>query len=549
MVVVAALLALAAPAVAAPQWSEPEAISQPPVGGGPMSMDARGNTLVVFHERYGDGSQTWGGNRVASSYRWWTPGRGWGPLHDLPRSRGYIAGAKITPHGEAHLLIKGTGAERVPLALATAAPGGRVSDFQPIGEAYGSGGSHAFGIDDAGNATVAWSPADEPGRLNVSVRPAGGAVGAPERVEGAQPMGSLGVVVNPAGAAVVTWYDQAAWIAYRAPGGTFGPKENARVGQMSLNHVALDLDGEVFVAGAEIGPMQWPGQPGSKPPRAALAVRSPLGDWAEPQIVDEAGQTTGLTVDARGVATLSITQSNAWNPDGKSFVVVRHPDGRLEREQLADDTAPSPSGAINHRGDVLVAWGSHWSAEQPAVYVRERLFGASAFGAPVLLARSQPSAGLGVVMNDARQAMVLWHEVVPDGQGFRAGPVRVVTRDDPSLRPPAPPEVDLYRDPLAALDPDGDLTASVRCAVSCKVRASGLVFPDGQRAALRGSGRSVRLKAKRRSKVKLDFGEQGAELVREALAAGKRPWVSLTVTARGKSPRPVSVSRRYKLAR
>jgi hypothetical protein len=199
---------------------------------------------------------------------------------------------------------------------------------------------------------------------------------------------------------------------------------------------------------------------------------------------------------------------------------------------------------------VLTTWGTHPTQNQsPGVFARERPFGAAAFGSPTQLAKSQPAVLVPSVINDAGQAVLVWNEVIPDGQGFKAGPVYAVVRDDPALHRPAPPDVDLYKDPLAALDPDGDLRAPVSCAVSCKVKATGIVFPGGDRKALAGNGKSIRLKARKRTKVKLDFGEQGAEAVREALAAGQRPWVSVTVSARGKSPRPLVVSRRYKLAR
>jgi hypothetical protein len=153
-------------------------------------------------------------------------------------------------------------------------------------------------------------------------------------------------------------------------------------------------------------------------------------------------------------------------------------------------------------------------------------------------------------LNDLGQAIVVWRELTWNGERYEFGPLTATVRDDPALGDaPAPPGVHLYKDPLAALDGDGDLRPPVLCTTNCKVASAGIVFPGGEQDAVRGRGKSVRLKARRKRRVKLDFGVEGAQTVRNALAAGRRPWVAVTVSARGKSPRPLVVTRRYRLTR
>jgi hypothetical protein len=545
----ALLLTAAAPAGAAPAWSDPVPLSEPGVSGARVAMDARGNALVVWDHHYGDRTPTWSGNRIASSYRWYLPGRGWSPLRDLPRAAGFVADVKITPRGEVHALVVGTGAELVPVGIWTATPGEPLEKAAAVTDEAYAGVPPGLGLDDAGNAIVAWAPRqqqDQP--VLVASRPAGGEFGPPQAV-GRLPNGHPGVAMNPAGAAAVTWSDYVSRerVAYRPAGGQFGEVEDPDLDRHAVPRLGLDLDGRLVLAGRLNTGSPW--MAGGPPPHAAVTARAPLGGWSQSQTVEEDAYVTSMVVGARGVATLVANRRSANDPETKSHIVTRHPDGRLEREEVSARTAGNPMLAIDHRGDVLVAWADGHGNPDRAVHVRERAAGAASFGPSTAVADAMADVAV-PALNDLGQAVVVWRQLTWNGERYESGPITAVVRDDPALHDePAPPDVTLYKDPLAALDEDGDLRAPVSCDRGCKVTSAGVVFPGGGQQALAGRGRSVRLKARRRTRVKLDFGADGARAVRDALAAGRRPWVSVTVSGRGRSPRPLVVSRRYKLRR
>lgn len=507
-------------------------------------MDARGNVLSVWQHRYGDGTPTWGGNKIASSYRWYRPGSGWGPVQDLPRSAGWVADIEITPRGEAHALVVGTGAEVIDAGLWTAAPGEPLAEVGEVTEAAFAGATPALGLDDVGNAIVAWSaPPQRDQPFYVSMRPVGGKFGEPQKI-GEQSGGNIDVVMNPAGAAAVKWVegDGLPRVAYRPAGGTFGGEELPGLGPGGLSHIGIDLQGRVVAAGRQNDGVAW--TPGSGPQHVAVVVRSPLGGWSEQQIVQENAYVGSLVVAPLGVATLFASSNR------ETMIVTRGLDGSVERESLGPDTAGTHLAALDHRGGALVAFAEWSEAPQRNVFVRARPAAATGFAPPAVVGPGNGGPVSGVALNDLGQAVVVWTELARNGDRFEYRRTFAAVRDDPALHDlPAPPDVTVYKDPLAALDGDGDLRAQVRCDQSCKVSSAGIVFPDGTDGAVVGRGKSVRLKARRKSRVKIDFGAAGAQAVRDAIAAGRRPWLSVTVSGRGRSPRPLVVTRRFKLKR
>jgi hypothetical protein len=87
----------------------------------------------------------------------------------------------------------------------------------------------------------------------------------------------------------------------------------------------------------------------------------------------------------------------------------------------------------------------------------------------------------------------------------------------------------------------------VRCSTACKATPRGILAADGSDQLVAASGSSKRISAKRRALVELRFGSEQSRKVRKAIRAGHKPWVSISVRARGRSPRPVTVSRRIRL--
>jgi hypothetical protein len=504
-------------------------------------MDARGNTLLTWTERRADG-------RPVSKYRWRQAGSGWSAVRELPVS-GWIEKLGITPHGAASaLIVRGTGAyEPVPLVVGTAQPGEAIGDLEKVADGA-SPSSVDFGLDDAGGAIVAWSSWRDPYAQSgppvpglVATSTPGGTFGAPQHVGDFSGAPSA-ADINAAGAAAVAWRDNAgARVSYRPPGGSFGPPEATGFSSYGID-VALDVGGKLAVTGANFG--QSPGSEG----RANYAIRSPLGDWSEPRRLDPEGFVSDMFFEPHGALTFLTRRPATGNSDTIGVITVA-PDGRIESGQLSSGTTRgSAAAAMNLRGGIFAAWSRpKGDGEATEIVARERGFIGGPFGPETVIADVNLGFTYETAFNDLGQAVVVWVEYPPAGP---PAAIRVIVRDDPALlQIPPPPDIDIYSDPLAQLDDDGDLLATVRCNQNCKVKASGIVFPGAGRRAIAGGDKSRRLKARTRSRVKLDFGTAGAAAAREALAAGQRPWVSVSVSARGRSPRPFVVSRRFKLKR
>ena len=403
-----------------------------------------------------------------------------------------------------------------------------------------------------GNAVAAWidwrdpySQGGGPRPGFVAARRVGGRFGEPQRVGEFHNPPAV-AVITPAGAAAVAWKGSSveATVLYRPPGAaSFGPPEDP--GGLTGNDLGLAIDpaGRVLMSSAT--PYFEPGTES----RSRFVVRSPLGEWSEPRVLDAEGFVADLFVEPTGAASFLIARRQGASGYEGRFATVGL-DGRLHEQVLAEAPISYPRASRNLRGDILAAWERKGDGNATEVVVRERGFLGGAFAPPLTLAASYAWTGLDTALNDAGQAAVVWGEGSRDRERLDPGPLMAAVRDDPALRAlPPPPDIDIYADPLAALDEDGDLLPAVRCDVSCKVSSAGIVFPGGGARAIAGSGRSTRLKARRRTRVKLDFGTEGARAAREALGAGLKPWVSVTVSARGRSPRPLIVSRRYKVRR
>jgi hypothetical protein len=531
-----------APAVAEPHWSKPKTLS-PPGGLNPqIALDARGNALVAW-------TQTHDGAAPTSAYRWWVAGKGWGAAHDVPRELGTAGAVAITPQGNATVLLAPHRSVGSEWWIATARPGGALGDVTRVTGAAADAG--ALGTDDAGNALVAWSAPDDASSVMVATRRAGGRFTEPKRVGADSAGGGVELAINPAGAAAVKWMSRHGGtprVVYRPPGGSFGAEEDPGLGGPGSSRLGIDAAGRLVVASDTVSMAL--GQPGSNPAGGSgYAIRSPLGGWSAPAPLDAHGFVSGLLVEQLGRITFLIDRRTAATGAAEVWAVTRELDGHLREQQLS--TAPglnSGRAAMSFGGDVLASLQRPTGRGSEAdMVVRERGRAGADFGPEVVIARSF-SASPAPALNDLGQAVVAWTEGGRTYDDPAPTQVHAAVRDDPALRgAPGPPDVDLYADPLAELDDDGDLLVPVRCERSCKVRAAGIVFPGGGRAALAGSGHTLRLKARRLRHVRLDFGGEGASAVREALAAGARPWVSVTATARSHAPRPILVSRRYKL--
>jgi hypothetical protein len=191
---------------------------------------------------------------------------------------------------------------------------------------------------------------------------------------------------------------------------------------------------------------------------------------------------------------------------------------------------------MNLRGDILTSLYSP-RADVPVELI-ERAPGEE-FGPR----RAQGGTYARVAINDAGQAAVML------GAGNASSPpVQVAVREDPRLPVlPFPPTVDIDTPVDPGLDEKGELRLAVSCSTACKATPNGILAAEGDSQLVAASGSSKRIRAKRRGLVTLRFGSEQSRKVRKALRAGRKPWVSVSVRARGRSPRPITVSRRIRL--
>jgi hypothetical protein len=354
-------------------------------------------------------------------------------------------------------------------------------------------------------------------------------------------------VVNPAGAAALSWGTSFAGprVSYRPPGGSFGPPERVEGWALSAP-IALNPSGELFAATA-------PMSEGNAEAGTIVSARSPLGGWSLPSTIFFGGNSQRtieplMFTQPDGSVALVIEDPAGGFGDNKLFFATRHLDGSTSPpEVISGAISGSPRAAANLRGDILAAWdrGSRNIGDgryDGEIVIAERDAGKS-FGGEVLAAR--PALGGDVALNDAGQGAVVYLQL--DGQGQYAG-IGARVREDRSLPPlPFPPAVSIARQSDRSLGRDGSLVISPRCNTRCRISTTGVLYPGG--GGIRGRAASVKLAKSRRGRVRVRFGAAGARAARRALARGRHPWVSVSVTARGRSPRSRTISRGVRLTR
>lgn len=536
--------ALPGTANAALVWSQPEQLSRNGGNGVNTAIDARGDALAVWGERYGPGR---GGN----AYSWRAPGGEWSARRFVnvdedgawthPR-------AVMTPRG--HATVFWGGADGALLA-ADARPGQAFGP--PVAVTSAMPQTHPeVAADDAGNLLLAWPEADRDARtigwsVRIASRPAGGRWTAP-RTLATRAAGTIEIAVNSAGAAAVVWSsaDTAEpWLSYRPPAGDFGPPERVPGLGAGFAKATLSEAGEAVVSmlGGHL-------LPGSHPDNERFVVRSPLGEWAEPVELDPLGSTTQLLAERDGSVSF-VVQRPTTSESSEIRFVTRRRDGTIRDPGPVATDAYGAEAATNLRGDVLLAW-----AQTSGENARTR-----PWDAPTRVGIAQRRAGLFVsepllsepmafparpALNDAQQAVVGWDAASQPGE-HRAS-VWAAVREDPKLPPlPFPPVVDIAPLPDAALDPDGRLRVTARCNRSCKLTPSATLYASKTTPLVSGRGPSRRLRARARRGIEVRFGSRAARSVRKALRQGRRPWVSISLSARGASPRPMTFSRRVRL--
>jgi hypothetical protein len=532
--ILGALVAALLPASASAElrWSKPDTLM---AGGFPGSVhiDARGDVLAVWH-RIVEG-------KVRTYYAWRSPRGSWTQAREIDATSSWNNVAVVlTPRGRATAAFRDAEGN---VLVADSPPGGTFDAPVVVARTGAPGSGVQLATDDAGNTILAFGggPALRPGEggssVFVAIRRPDGSFGEPEELKGGAVGGGPFVAVNAAGAAAVAWMTSengVPQVAYRQPAGSFGPAERPSLaGPTFPFQLAVDDSGRVHVA----SPTQFHVQP----VRSVLASRSPLGGWSEPHEFETGGPPSKMLVEPDGTVNL-LMDDHGDREHPRVEMATRRPDGTVIGPLPVALERAGSDAAMNLRGDILATWEPQFDTQGPVEGAIKRA-GSPAFGLTERLSVSDHAVDPHVAINDAGQAAVMFAT-----GGYSNPSLQVAVREDPADPVlPFPPVVTIDIPSLPPLDGDGDLLVEVRCGGGCKAAASGVLVPGAKEKTLAGSGASRRIGSARRGTLTLDFGRSGAKAVRRALARGAKPRVHLSVRARGKSPRPMTVSKRVRV--
>lgn len=550
----AALLALPGSAGAALQWSAPKTLGEGYGGAGYGSarknvhIDARGDVLALWHQ----GEVVDGESVKATFYAWRAPGGRWTPVRQLgpaaPAPDGPVVA--LTPRGHAVALwqLRGT------IFTAETNVGGEFGDGQALGRTNpDSAADLDIAVDDAGNALAAWQGNEtrQPGpngasgwEIFTATRTPEGKWSDAQLLQNEQAVVGPDISMNAAGAAVIAWAESVynrppQRISYRPPAGQFGASELLPAEGFGIPTVAIGDSGEAVVVTADI---RFAGRQHPEG-NSLIAVRHPVGGWSEPVRFVTAEPPRGLSLAPDGSATMFMTD-NTDRDHPQAQYVTRLPDGEVEGPVTVASNRFWSDIATNLRGDLLTSLTT--PSFRGPVELAERPGRSATFGPP------GPSPGAvdssRVALNDAGQAAISWVQEPPSVWSAEPTRVRIAVREDPALPVlPFPPTVEIDAPDVPQLEEDGTFRIAVKCSTRCKAQSEGLLAPGGDAQLVAGEGPSKKLGAKRRGVLKVRFGREQFRSVRKAIRAGRKPWVSVSVRARGRSPRPTTVSRRIRL--
>lgn len=401
------VLALAAPAQASPGWLPSQGLSEPGKSAFNVStaMDAAGDGIVVW-EREHESGLTHDIQMATHS-----PGGGFSaPTTLAPGSTDPVVA--MTPGGRAVIAWRRFSGGKYQFQIVTRAPGGSFSAPETVAEATSEVspvGIHVA-INEAGDIVFAWSQRDpaselipDPFFVMATVRPAGGAFSAPQRISPKEPKhanaqqgeeleeiqarheqeseewskrrltaAGVQVAIDEAGEALVVWSYQDGIIqpppepviptstiqgSARPAGGSFSPvvtispPDELRADEAQL---AFDAAGKAFVAWRHNAEFET----------VIEAATRPLGGgFTSPQPLSAEGtgihsEIPRLAVTPAGGASVVWRLSTGFETTMQTVDIA--PDGSLSPVQslpLASTDDPSyPELAGNRKGDLLVVW-------------------------------------------------------------------------------------------------------------------------------------------------------------------------------------------------
>ena len=522
------LTLLIAPSAEAARWQTPQVVSAAGGHNAQIRLDARGDALAVWESFAKERPGVW--------YAWRPPRGKWTEPRQLTALGGSARGGAavtLSPLGVATVAYMD---ERKRLTISEARPGRAFAVRQHIDarEPYG----FVLAAGDSGQAVLAWTEPREGARVMAAVRGASGGFGTPQEL--ARGASTPEAAMNPAGAAVVAWTLSSgarAQAAYRLPAAPFGPPTDFPALSTTLHpQVAIDALGRAVVAGTAFVPV------GNGSGGTGYVQSTPLGEWGEVRGLDAAGVLLGVTADPGGGVSMLSRIGGPPRPEGDLHLASRLADGSLV------PPAPIARGVCDGdvRSDLLGARTGVWTrpcdlySRGTRVYAARR--GPLGGWSPEVPISGPDATFARVAVNEGGEAMAVWSRATTSGD-LGSAAVEAAAFENPGLPAlPFPPDVDLDVPGDYALPPTGDLPVDVRCDRRCEVRTGGTVVAGPYAVAAPGGSRRT-LKARRRGRLNVRFGSQLAGALRGARGA----YVVVTVTARGASRRPVSVSRRVRL--
>ncbi|HWB69109.1 MAG TPA: PKD domain-containing protein [Solirubrobacterales bacterium] len=287
----------------------------------------------------------------------------WLPPEDIagPTESITFPDVAVNPHGDAVAIWpRDVGGETVIETLERPA-GGEWSVPEVLSDPAEEEPSQAhIGIDAAGNAVAVWAAFDAGFVIRTAFRPAGGDWSAPEDLS-VYSARTPQLAMDAAGDAVAVWAgfdgvaDEVTWAAVRPAGGEWlAPEELSVPGESDgfYPQVAIDAAGNAIAVWQRFDLSDEAVQ---------AAVRTPSGDWSDPDVISSSGEDARTPKIAMNPAGAAIA---AWSTVGGGIHAARRPAGG---DWLAPDevssTGSDPALAVDSNGNAFALWPGPGSLE------------------------------------------------------------------------------------------------------------------------------------------------------------------------------------------
>ncbi len=509
-------------AAASVTWRPPEPVSAPFAFSPHVWMDARGNAFALWEQQGPE-------NPSASTLNY-----AWRPAHGPWRSpqvlgAGYSPrpadGGALSPGGVATVLRIDEGRK---LRVYRASVGGSLREVAHF-DMEGYGGDAQVAVDDEGNALVGWM---ESGRgasevVRVAFVRRDGSVTPPQDLGRGD---FLQLAMNAAGAAVVGWVDTDGQpsAAYRPPAGSFGAARPVPLGAPAVLWAAVDARGIALLAATQHG------APGTHVPGTSYVLAGPEGVFGPARELAHDGFPVQLLAEPGGAVDLLSQTGNVAGAGGLEFYSRLGSGAHVGPIPLAAPQA-CPGHLATSAGDDLLASMVAVCRGPDGNHIGVRIREDGVWGAPELPVGANGSQPIGAIA-DGGEAVVLYN-------GYPSRRVEAVVREDPRRLLPPLPAVKLDLPKVVRLGRNGRMSVKVRCRRRCRVRPVGLLHAGEKVVPVRGP--IERHRGGARETAQLSFGRRAAAAVEQA---GGEAWASVSLIVEGRSPRPLTLTRRLSLA-